>query len=64
MLTSIQIVNVPVADQSAAYEFYVELLGLKVVADAEMGPHGRALRRPRRQPVGAADRPRGCPLTR
>jgi predicted enzyme related to lactoylglutathione lyase len=43
MLTTIQIVNVPVADQTAAYEFYVERLGLQVIADTEMGPHGRWL---------------------
>jgi catechol 2,3-dioxygenase-like lactoylglutathione lyase family enzyme len=43
MLTHIQIVNVPVADQSAAYEFYVERLGLAVIADVDGGPHGRWL---------------------
>lgn len=43
MLAHVQIVNVPVSDQDAAYAFYVDQLGLKVVADQQMGPHGRWL---------------------
>lgn len=43
MIESVQIVNVPVSDQQAAYEFYVDRLGLEVVADMSAGPHGRWL---------------------
>lgn len=43
MLTHVQIVQVPVSDQQMAYDFYVSRLGLEVVADVEMGPHGRWL---------------------
>lgn len=43
MIDAVQIVNVPVSDQQAAYEFYVGRLGLEVVADMEAGPHGRWL---------------------
>lgn len=43
MLTDVQIINVPVSDQDAAYDFYVGALGLSVLADQHMGPHGRWL---------------------
>jgi catechol 2,3-dioxygenase-like lactoylglutathione lyase family enzyme len=43
MLTHVQIVSVPVTDQDAAHEFYVDRLGLTVVADLEGGPHDRWL---------------------
>lgn len=43
MIKNIQILNVPVTDQDAAHRFYVETLGLEVVADQEMDPHGRWL---------------------
>ncbi len=43
MLTHVQVVHVPVSDQEAAYRFYVDGLGLAVVADQNMGPHGRWL---------------------
>lgn len=43
MIDAVQIVNVPVSDQQAAYEYYVDRLGLEVVADMEAGPHGRWL---------------------
>lgn len=43
MIDAVQIVNVPVSDQQVAYEFYVDHLGLEVVADMEAGPHGRWL---------------------
>lgn len=43
MLTDVQIINVPVSDQDAAHEFYVGALGLSVLADEQMGPHGRWL---------------------
>lgn len=43
MLTHVQIVHVPVLDQDRAKAFYVDRLGLVVVADMEMGPHGRWL---------------------
>lgn len=43
MLTDVQIINVPVSDQDAAHDFYVGTLGLSVLADEHMGPHGRWL---------------------
>ncbi|HSK90899.1 MAG TPA: VOC family protein [Euzebyales bacterium] len=43
MLTNVQIISVPVSDQQAAHDFYVDLLGLSVIADSDMGPHGRWL---------------------
>ncbi|WP_166346328.1 VOC family protein [Phytoactinopolyspora limicola] len=43
MISDIQVVNVPVSDQDVAYRFYVDTLGLRVVADQEGGPHGRWL---------------------
>ena len=51
MLTHIQIVHVPASDQDRAKDFYVERLGLSVVADVPMGPHGRWLQV---APAGAA----------
>jgi predicted enzyme related to lactoylglutathione lyase len=43
MLTHVQIVHVPVSDQDRAKGFYVDQLGLSVIADLQMGPHGRWL---------------------
>lgn len=43
MLTFVQVVHVPVSDQDRAKDFYVNGLGLVVVADIDMGPHGRWL---------------------
>ena len=43
MLQQVQIIQVPVSDQQAAYDFCVGKLGLSVVADVAMGPHGRWL---------------------
>lgn len=43
MITNVQIINVPVTDQDRAREFYVDTLGLDLVADLSMGPHGRWL---------------------
>lgn len=43
MLTHVQIVHVPVSDQDRAKDFYVDQLGLSVIADMQMGPHGRWL---------------------
>jgi catechol 2,3-dioxygenase-like lactoylglutathione lyase family enzyme len=43
MLERVQIIQVPVSDQQVARDFYVDTLGLSVVADVEMGPHGRWL---------------------
>ena len=43
MITHVQIVHVPVSDQQAARGFYVDTLGLEVLADVQMGPHGRWL---------------------
>ena len=43
MLTHVQIVHVPVSDQDLARDFYVDKLGLSVIADMQMGPHGRWL---------------------
>ncbi|KIP52863.1 VOC family protein [Leucobacter komagatae] len=43
MLTVVQVVHVPVSDQDRAKDFYVDRLGLVVVADLDMGPHGRWL---------------------
>lgn len=43
MLKSVQIVQIPVSDQDVARDFYVDRLGLQLVADLKMGPHGRWL---------------------
>ncbi|MEV0675253.1 glyoxalase superfamily protein [Actinosynnema sp. NPDC050436] len=43
MLTHVQVVHIPVSDQDRAKEFYVDRLGLAVVADLPGGPHGRWL---------------------
>lgn len=43
MITHVQIAHVPVADQDRAKEFYIDKLGLTVVADMDGGPHGRWL---------------------
>lgn len=43
MISQVQIINVPVADQQAAHDFYVGTLGFRVVVDLEGGPHGRWL---------------------
>ncbi|WP_087015336.1 glyoxalase superfamily protein [Leucobacter sp. 7(1)] len=43
MLTHVQIVHVPVLDQDRAKAFYVDMLGLVVVSDMDIGPHGRWL---------------------
>ena len=43
MLTHVQIVHVPVSDQDRALDFYVRQLGMAVVTDLSMGPHGRWL---------------------
>ncbi|MDS1272345.1 glyoxalase superfamily protein [Lipingzhangella sp. LS1_29] len=51
MLTHVQIIQVPVSDQDRAKDFYVDMLGLSVVADMQMGPHGRWLQV---APAGAA----------
>lgn len=51
MLTHVQIAHVPVSDQDRAKDFYVDRLGLSVVADMQMGPHGRWLQV---SPAGAA----------
>lgn len=51
MLTHVQIVHVPVSDQDRAKDFYVDKLGLSVVADMQTGPHGRWLQV---SPPGAA----------
>lgn len=51
MLTHVQIVHVPVSDQDRAKDFYVDRLGMSVIADMNMGPHGRWLQV---APAGAA----------
>lgn len=43
MPTHVQIVHVPVSDQDRAKDFYVDRLGMSVIADMTMGPHGRWL---------------------
>lgn len=43
MLTAVQIVHIPVSDQDRAEDFYVNRLGLSVVADVPSGHHGRWL---------------------
>lgn len=43
MLTQVQLIHVPVTDQDRAKDFYVDRLGLSVIADLQMGPHGRWL---------------------
>ena len=37
-VTGIEIVSVPVADQDRARAFYVDVLGLELIRDTEMGP--------------------------
>jgi predicted enzyme related to lactoylglutathione lyase len=37
-ITGVQVVSVPVADQDRARHFYVEVLGLELLRDAQMGP--------------------------
>lgn len=51
MLTHVQVVHVPVSDQDRAKDFYVDRLGMSVIADLHMGPHGRWLQV---APAGAA----------
>lgn len=43
MINHVQIVHIPVSDQDRARAFYADTLGLTVIADMEMGPHGRWL---------------------
>jgi predicted enzyme related to lactoylglutathione lyase len=43
VIDHVQIVHVPVSDQDRARAFYADTLGLTVIADMEMGPHGRWL---------------------
>jgi catechol 2,3-dioxygenase-like lactoylglutathione lyase family enzyme len=37
-ITGVEIVSVPVSDQDRARDFYVELLGLELIRDTQMGP--------------------------
>jgi len=37
-ITGIQVVSLPVSDQDRAREFYVDVLGMDLLRDAEMGP--------------------------
>jgi catechol 2,3-dioxygenase-like lactoylglutathione lyase family enzyme len=37
-ITGVEIVSVPVSDQDRARDFYVDVLGLELIRDAEMGP--------------------------
>jgi catechol 2,3-dioxygenase-like lactoylglutathione lyase family enzyme len=37
-ITGVEIVSVPVSDQDRARDFYVGVLGLELIRDAEMGP--------------------------
>lgn len=43
MIDHVQIVHIPVSDQDRARAFYADTLKLTVIADMEMGPHGRWL---------------------
>ncbi|MGA2521776.1 MAG: VOC family protein [Acidimicrobiales bacterium] len=40
-VTRIQVLSLPVADQDRARAFYVDVLGLELVSDTEMGPGQR-----------------------
>jgi catechol 2,3-dioxygenase-like lactoylglutathione lyase family enzyme len=37
-ITAVQLFSLPVSDPSRARDFYVDVLGLELVADTEMGP--------------------------
>src|SRR6185312_4453784 len=37
-ITGVQVVSLPVSDQDRAREFYVDVLGMDLLRDAEMGP--------------------------
>ncbi len=50
-ISHVQLFSVPVSDQDVAKDFYVETLGLELVADTEMGP---AMRWVQVRPAGSA----------
>ena len=55
-ITGVEVVSVPVSDQDRARAFYVDVLGLELIRDAEMGPGMRWVQ------LGARDG-RGTTLT-
>jgi len=50
-ITHVQLLSVPVTDQDQARDFYVDTLGLRLIADTPMGPDQRWVQV---GPVGAA----------
>src|SRR5271156_6396150 len=40
-ITHVQVLSIPVSDQDRARDFYVDTLGLELVADTAMGPDQR-----------------------
>ena len=40
-INKVQLLSVPVSDQDRARDFYVDVLGLELLADTEMGPDMR-----------------------
>ena len=50
-ITHVQLLSVPVTDQDRARDFYVDTLGLRLIADTPMGPDQRWVQV---GPVGAA----------
>jgi len=37
-ITGVEVVSIPVSDQDRARDFYVDVLGLELIRDAQMGP--------------------------
>jgi catechol 2,3-dioxygenase-like lactoylglutathione lyase family enzyme len=40
-ITQVQLFSIPVSDQDRSIDFYVDVLGFELVADAQMGPNMR-----------------------